>query len=356
MDLSCERCHRIFKYRYLLERHNNKKKQCVELHPELQQIKQSLNETNKKIDKITEVAEQMKEILQINDNRCKFCRKLFERKDNLNRHIKRCKKKDDNILIYEEELGIIANEEHLHCRYCKKSYTKQSNFSRHQSNGCKAKERYESLLEKQVLQNRLKAAETRGQTINNITNNTVNINLPPLRAFGDENLDYITTSFLLEELTKCKSIRDMSQVVGNFTKLIHANPAHPENHNVQLRSLNGGFARVFNGTSFEDRQALDIQDEILQRVGSLITDKCDSITYDTPYSNQIENVREVISEDIIEEIDQGTSRSLTTYRAKVKSVLHSNRKTIESTQKLIDSTISPQIHGVLLLDNTNYDE
>jgi hypothetical protein len=134
------------------------------------------------------------------------------------------------------------------------------------------------MLEKKVLKIRNKAAQNiqniQNQTINN---NTININMPTMRAFGDENMDYITTKYLLDQLSKCGNINDMSRVVGNFTRMIHANPAHPENHNVLMRSLNGGYAKVFNGTSFEDRQAVDVQDQILNKVGKYITDEVDNL-------------------------------------------------------------------------------
>ena len=121
-------------------------------------------------------------------------------------------------------------------------------------------------------------------------------------------------------------MKDMTMVIGDFTKMIHANPAHPENHNVQLKSLNCGYARVFNGTMFEERQALDVQDAILQKVGHLITNKCDeyqenSDLQENRYINNdsIENVRSTISDDILENVDfsgtrQTTNRILTPYR------------------------------------------
>ena len=224
--------------------------------------------------------------------------------------------------------------------------------------GCKEKYKYELQLEKRVLQNRTKAAQqiTNNITNNNITNNTIQINLPPMRAFGDENLDYVTTKYLLQELNKCKNYNDMSKIVGNFTKMIHANPAHPENHNVQMKSLNSGFARVFNGINFEDRQALDVQDAILQKVGTLITDKCDEYQDQEEYTEnkqvdtKLERVRDTIDDDIITNIDAVgvgcmTSKTINSYRANVKTVLHTNKSTIGATQKLLDDPATNEIEN-----------
>ena len=349
-NISCSRCLKKFKYNYLLERHKNKKVMCKEIVPDkIEEVAKKLEETTKKLDSLTSKFIEREENNKFTGYKCKYCGKVYTRKDNLLRHENkgRCKLKNDNITIYERELGILKSNRDLECRFCKKQYTTKSNFCRHQNKGCKEKRYYEKELEERVLTERNKAAEP--QTINNnyANTNTININLPPMRAFGDENLDYITTNYLLQELNKCSNMNDMTTVVSSFTSMIHANPAHPENHNVQIRSLNGGYARVFNGKAFEDRQALDIQDQILQRVGTLITDKCDEFQEQTDYAQthkindrSIERVRSTISDDVIDQIEYVgsgglTNRTLTNYRTKVKSTLHSNKGNIQSTQKLL---------------------
>ena len=224
--------------------------------------------------------------------------------------------------------------------------------------GCKEKEKYEEQLEKRVLQARNKAAQNTGQTINNNNiNNTININIPTLRAFGDENFDYITTKYLLQELTRCGDMHDMSNVVAKFTRMIHANPAHPENHNVMLRSLNGGFARVFNGTTFEDRQAVDVQDDIIKKIGNYVMEKGDSldeqqkqnIKLNGQRTNRLQKMQDALDEDINE---GDTSKKFSKYRAKVKSTLHTNKNTIFSTQRLLDSSTD----NLTLLEDSEFIE
>ena len=281
-------------------------------------------------------------------HQCTFCYKSFKTKKSMTRHINkgRCKLVHDNISIYERELNIDPPDiQSLTCRFCKTNYGKSSSYSRHLKNGCKAKKIYEAQLEKRVLIARNKAASViQNQTINNTTNNTININMPPMRAFGDENTDYITVKLLINELKKCNNMNDMSTVVGNFTKMIHANPKHPENHNVQLRSLNGGYARVYNGTSFEDRHAIEVQDKILQTIGKFITTKVetngDEVERELPHT-KIEKALESLDEDILSNADNGAginSRGYAKYRANVKSTLHNCKTTINSTQKIYDDT------------------
>jgi hypothetical protein len=176
--------------------------------------------------------------------------------------------------------------------------------------------------------------------------------MPTLRAFGDENLDYITTKYLIEQLSKCGNMNDMSRVLGNFTRMIHANPAHPENHNVLMRSLNGGYAKVFNGTSFEDRQAVDVQDQILNKVGKYITTEVDNledkqrlgIKPNSRNTNDIEDMLCAIEEDITDVVEDGLpNKKITGYRNKVKSTLYTNKGTIHSTQRLIDGSSSDNL-------------
>jgi len=212
--------------------------------------------------------------------------------------------------------------------------------------GCKDKILYESDLRERVLDNRRKAAEQKAQVINNNNNhyensNIININLPSMNAFGSENLDYITTKLLIKELQNCKAIKqsDVSSIVDRFTKLIHANPAHPENHNVLFKSLNSGFAKVYTENGFQEQQATEVQDGIIQNVHKLIQKKgCDEFDYNS--QNQFADVLDDIDVNygvLDENIKEGkNSRSLGKCRNTVKAALYSNKDEIGSTHNLID--------------------
>ena len=335
MTHTCERCQKSFKYYYLLKRHKNSKRVCRQVDV-LSELKDTTNELKNIINELVNNNHDSKLI-------CKYCNHTFSRTNNLTQHLKNgCKMKNDKVNIYENELNVEHNNDNLICRFCKTTYKHLSSYSRHMNAGCKERDEYEQDLENKVINRREQAAQQiiHQQTINNntnnsTTNNTINIHLPPMRAFGEENHDYITTKVLLKELLKCKDMNDLSNVVGQFTKMIHCDPAHPENHNVALQSLNGGFAKVFNGKTFESRQASDVQDTIIQNIGNLITEKCDEVEdCSDRMFNKLERTRETIDEDIISEPHSGQKYS--TYRAKVKTVLHNNKRTINSTQNLIE--------------------
>ena len=140
----------------------------------------------------------------------------------------------------------------------------------------------------------------------------------------------------------CKSIQqsDVSCIVDRFTKLIHANPAHPENQNVLFKSLNSGFARVYRRDGFQDEHSTEVQDTIIQNVQKLITKGCDE--YD--YSNTKDEFAEVLDDIDVnygklneELVDGNSTRSLSKCRNTVKAALHSSKEEISSTKNLIES-------------------
>lgn len=278
---------------------------------------------------------------------CIFCDKKFfsENKENyIKQHLKICKEKNSNIVLYEKELGITLNKtDKYQCRFCFSKYKHQSSYSRHMIS-CKEKINYEKELELKVKNNRQQVINITNNTTNNTTIN--NFILPQLRPFGQENEDYLTTKVLLKELELLKSNSDItpekiSNIITKFTKLLHANPAHPENHNVSFESLNSPFANVFTGVGFEKKQSFEVQDEILRKAGRIIgTQVADQ------YNNNNENITNLLDNleinihDRIEEIEtDDNTRSLSRCRNAVKAVLNSNKKEIETSQKILDSII-----------------
>ena len=358
MTFECERCHKCFKNNWELQRHSNRKNKCTEkkicktnieekiyiLGTEINTLGNEVEETKKQLTELN------KKYTEENNNiiKCLHCTKSFNFRSNYTKHLKVCKGKNDNISIYERELNLTPEEvENLSCRFCGTSFSLQSCYSRHMNTGCKDKILYESDLRERVLENRRKAAEQKAQIINNNNHyenhNIININLPPMNAVGSENLDYITTKLLIKELKNCKEIKqsDVSSIVDRFTKLIHANPAHPENHNVLFKSLNSGFAKVYTENGFQEQQATEVQDGIIQNVHKLIQTKgCDEYEYKDDVNNKFADVLDDIDVNygvLGENIKEGTNtRALGKCRNTVKAALYSNKDEIGSTHNLIE--------------------
>jgi len=358
MTHQCGTCCKLFGKNWQLQRHYNRKMKCKEpvvkkselenrikeIDLELDETKTNLKETNNKVDELA---------AEINDNKfhCIFCFKTFAFHSGLIKHRNagRCKARIDNISIYERELKLQpVPEEQMKCKYCMINFTTQSALSRHTTKGCRDRDEYESELRERVLKNRREASAQIVQHNNNTgdvnnTNNDIHIHMPPMNPFGSENLDYITTKLLIKELKKCKAIEqaDVSSIINRFTKLIHANPAHPENQNVLFKSLNNGFARVYTENGFQDQQATDVQDGIIQNVHKLIQEKgCDEYEYNEGVKDSFADVLDDIDVNygkLDTDIKEGTNtRALGKCRNTVKAVLHSNSDAITSTQNLIE--------------------
>ena len=339
MVVKCHRCNKEFKYKCYLEKHLNNKSLCRETIQTVKEPKPTITEPDHpdKESYKTKSGSQ-KEAIQ-----CKFCKQIFKRQWNLNEHLKNsCKKKYDHIAIYEIELGIECEDIHNTCRFCNFEFNHTKNYQRHMRSGCKEKDSYEKELEKRVLKAR---ATVGNQTINNTTNNniqnnnTINIHLPALRAFGDENLDYITVKEVLKQLQKVKDVTDVTSLISNLTKLIHANPAHPENHNVQIPSLNGAHGRIYNGLHFENEDVLTIQDKILNKIGNTIVKRIDTDAkedqkiYNEIGDNNVDHLLDAVEDDVKGEVGRSSDLQTRKYRHKVKNVLYNNKLTITSTEK-----------------------
>lgn len=355
---TCVRCLKEFKYPWQLERHYSKKHICKEQPKEIERttdiLQQKVTELDNEIketkiglhDTIQTIDDLNKKIDEQYANKdkvhCLFCNKSFNSSNNLHKHIKLCKSKIDNIAIYERELGIEPPETNkLTCRFCSTTYTKQTNLTRHMNRGCKEKYKYELELQKRVLERRKEAST---QIINNgdhATNIIINMPKIEMNPFGQENLDYITTKLLIKELESCKAIQqaDVSSIVDRFTKLIHANPAHPENQNVLFKSLNTGFARVYRQNGFQDEQSTEVQDTIIQNVQKLIQTKgCDEYDYNSKdeFADVLDDI-DVNYGVLDENIKEGTNtRTLGKCRNTVKAALHSNKEEILTTHNLIE--------------------
>ena len=351
-ELQCSTCLKKFKGTFYLKRHLNRKNPCKEpiktrknINNELQEKVNVLEEKVNIEESKVNTLEKKVELLEVQQNdiciECSYCERKFNFVSNLTKHLKVCKSKVDNIEIYEKELQLtIEPVEELTCRFCNQQYSNSTSLSRHKTRGCREKIKYEYELEKQVLQNRRDAVGN--VTNNNTTNNNIIINLPPMNSFDDtmKNIDYMTTKLLLKELEKHRSLNknDLTGIIDTYTKLMHANPAHPENQNVLFKSLNSGFARVYNGREFEDRQSIEVQDTIVQNVGQKIGEVC------SEYDNEQGEISDILDQiDVnfgnkLAEIKEGNyTRGLSQCRNTVKAALHSKKDEIELAHQLIEN-------------------
>lgn len=359
--VNCPRCNKFFKYKCYLNKHLANKFICRDINEKStitvkeSQITVKESQLTAKESLISNI--ESENIIKTSNYQCKYCNKYFKRSWNLKEHLEKnkCKIKNDNVRIYEVELGI--NPEYIKnkCRFCNYTFPLIKNYQRHMRAGCKHKEEYEIQLEKRVLKAR---SDYANKIINNTTNNThndnitniqtqnnIHLHLPPLRAFGEENLDYITLKDIIFELKKVKDVCDLTPMISNLTKMIHANPAHPENHNVQITSLNSAHGRVFNGIQFENQDVISIQDTILNKIGDTVMEKVEDseesvvevenalIKHGVKGHIRKERIMETLDEDIKGDIGRSNDQNSRKYRHKVKNVLYNNRSSISQTER-----------------------
>ena len=347
--MNCERCNKCFQTKWQLNRHLSRKNKCkIELkvaNDDIDSVKSKVDLLENRVEETNTKLNQLAD--HIGDNydhtiQCRYCNKRFNHQTNYTKHLKVCKSKVDNICIYERELNIVPSKPgKLQCRFCEKKFSKLQGYSRHITTWCKEKIIYEKELEQKVLERRCRAAEqqiyTTSTEIHGNQNNTFNIVLPTMNAFGNENIDYLTTKFLKKELEKLNIQKtDITSFIEKFTKLIHANPAHPENHNVVFKSLNSGYAEVYDGIEYNSKPSSDIQDQIIQRVGVLVGPVADQSVH-TDLGKVLEEMDDVMYEATEDKDDGKVSRTWSQCRQAVKGTLFSNKDYIQSTKSLIES-------------------
>jgi len=198
--------------------------------------------------------------------RCQWCGVGF--KAHLNRHVSVCKLRDDLIRVLEIQLGIpLPPETPKHsCRFCGHQSTKASHATRHLAT-CKHRSEYLASLQKRASRNPSRThrpsvvnntttnnTNTNTNSNNNTTNNTVNIN-----CLGSENLSYIT-----EEVVKrlMQVSRSDEEAFASIVKMIHADPHHPENHNIVYTNAKSTLVLVKKGPSFEYAHIDDVTGEV----------------------------------------------------------------------------------------------
>ena len=234
----CEKCDKIFKSNWHLQRHLSKKNPC------------SVSTQNTPF-----FAQNTPFFAQNTPFSCKYCLETFSRNTNLQRHLTNCREKDDTVRYLEIKLGIQLSSpiDKKKCRFCTKQFTQTGHCTRHIKQ-CKARIHYKSALEQLDSQSNC-------HTTNVINNNyTINNNIQ-VNCLGKENVEYLTTE-LLKQLWE--SVKSEEEGFAKTIKIIHGHKEHPENHNIVYTNLKSNVALVKVGTDFEYKNINDV----LKDVGS----------------------------------------------------------------------------------------
>ena len=195
---TCKKCGKKFKEERYLKQHNKRKTAC----------------NNKFV--------------------CKKCGKECANTHTLRSHLNR------KTPCVPEEIPIINNSnEENKCQYCGKTYSNKHNLTRHQKT-CDKDLHLQFMMKKLLEENGKKWAkrikeltEGRPMSVNNtINNNVINVQQNTylnvtICSFGDEDLTKLDKNKVMELLKG-----QMEDFMPRMIEHIHANPEHPEFHNV----------------------------------------------------------------------------------------------------------------------------
>lgn len=309
---TCMRCLKVFKYPYLLKKHNERKFPCKVVENEIR-IKTNLNQP-----KPTQT--------------------------NLNQPKPTSKNKE--IINYDKsgDKHIILCDKNVICEYCNKEIHKNM-INRHYRKGClkipkSVKNRIIEKYEKN--KNHIKSLELKkkndiNQIINsnnvinsnvnsnNITNNNITIKINPL---GEENTDFLKKNDIINIIDKCY------MAIPDLIKKIHS---RPENMNFYIPNLNKkemAYLSKNNEIEYND------YDDICEKIISKNIERLDSYFYqfEKELKNHIKKrMKNVMKENNNEELNEKYMKNIKYYLMNIsKKNKYALNKFIENIQNHIN--------------------
>ena len=132
-------------------------------------------------------------------------------------------------------------------------------------------------------------------SITNITNNNIQINLPPLRNFTEENHKWLTHDVIME------AIRDIPTAIPYLIKEKHFNDRFPENQNVRIENKRSIKKRlkVYDGGMWRLKERPEVEYRLIEQVYNVLFDFVEMITEEddddiddeaTPIDRRIANI------------------------------------------------------------------
>jgi uncharacterized Zn-finger protein len=192
--------------------------------------------------------------------KCSICDYESDKKYNVEKHINK------KISCGEGVKTIIEGKINYLCEYCKKKSTNKSNLTRHLKT-CKVKK--ENLEEENKIlkeENKvLKALNTKSNVIIGTQNNQINNIQIHLTPWNNPILPENVEKYYNEALKK------LFLSIPTIIKQIHFNKDHPENHNISIKNMRSGIAKVYNGKEWESMDEKDVIRTLIDDYESTLT-------------------------------------------------------------------------------------
>lgn len=220
--------------------------------------------------------------------KCSICDYNSPQKVNVIKHLSK------KIKCGEGEANLIKLEADIHCEYCKKSITTKPNLIKHLK-VCKVKKlniEEELIKEKEKvkkLEEELKV-QTALNNKPNVTigtqNNQINIHLTP---WNNPVLPDNVEKYYNEALKK------LFLSVPTLIKQIHFNKDLPQNHNICIKNMRSGIAKVYNGSEWESMDEKDVIRTLIDDYESTLTDYASE--KNPKYIEKMQKIKDRDSED-----------------------------------------------------------
>lgn len=156
------------------------------------------------------------------------------------------------------------------CTQCNKTYMSRSGFIRHMK-------KYHPAIDTSIEQtNARRESSIVPQTIHNTTNNNIQINLPSLRNFSDENPRWLTSDLIM------RVIQHIPTAIPTLIQEKHFNDKFPENQNIRLENKRSIRKRlkVYDGGRWKIKERPEVEFRLVEQVYNVLDNFIDMVTED----------------------------------------------------------------------------
>jgi hypothetical protein len=304
-NFECKICYKIFKYKYLLIRHNNNKILC--------------NSKQSKIIKNIEAKIIRLDKLSLDSiDKCFYCDTNFKRKDSLKRHMEiYCNKR--KMLFDNKNKIIIDNINTVNTI----NNDNKNNNEDDDNNIFDIKKELGEL--KKCIKDISKTNITNIQNTDNSKNINIVVNIGDINTYGKEDLSHITDKDYKYYLSK------FLPGLIKYIEDVHFSDKMPSNHNLCISKLDSKYISIYERNNWNARDKDEILKKIITKKMSILDKKCEEL-----------NKNGIIEEQIVEKYNElfntyydGPEHTKQKFKDELEIMLFNNRKKINDYKNLL---------------------